>query len=615
MTARNAATFAIGLLVVLACAARIVHLDADPSFPTWIGYVADEGRWNETARNLALFGAPDASSYARMHLFLTPGYQAVNYVFFRVLGVEFWSARLFSAASGILILLVVLFALRKHVTTWALALGVVILGFEASMLAESRMALPEMPSTMMTLLLFLVLILGRQTTATAFLAGLICAAAVAMKGTTLLVLCVFPLIVYFSTDGDFRARIRQLLAFASGFVLVVLTALGAVLILGILTPEAMAYASRHFRWFLSLTGPYAMALRFLDSSEFEACNFMLLGAWICSWLWFHRDPRVPLILCRLYLASGAWAAWWLMVWSGNGYLPGRYIVHFIVPATIHLMAGLSLAGPHTLAAIVATLGRQRGPARYAVLAWLVLPSAILLASVAAGFAAFAGLDATRLAVRLMLIAMFVGAMVTAVSRRMPEEGWIRGLLMLPIGLTLIWLVGREMGWYRQLWPTDSILHAAIWATLSGLTIAVCAAWSGRPLATNGLAIVGCGAIAAITAVFFAQSASAILAPTFSIHDASQKLQQQLATATEIRTFNAESLFLANHLRFHTAAPNDSKFDALVIFEHGIQSRNFLAWGRAAHLVLVRRFPIAVNSRYELDEAKDGPASIAIFEAR
>ena len=42
--------------VGLAVIARFIHLDSDPKFEYWIFYVEDEGRWIETARNLALFG-------------------------------------------------------------------------------------------------------------------------------------------------------------------------------------------------------------------------------------------------------------------------------------------------------------------------------------------------------------------------------------------------------------------------------------------------------------------------------------------------------------------------------------------------------------------------------
>ena len=44
--------FGCWVLLVAAVVARIVHLDSDPKFEFWWGYVGDEGRWVETARNL-----------------------------------------------------------------------------------------------------------------------------------------------------------------------------------------------------------------------------------------------------------------------------------------------------------------------------------------------------------------------------------------------------------------------------------------------------------------------------------------------------------------------------------------------------------------------------------
>src|SRR4030095_7061748 len=109
------------------------------------------------------------------------GYQAVNYVVFRLLGVDFWSARLFSAVCGLLTVVVMFFSLRRHVAPFALALGVLILGFQTDLLSESRMALPEMPSVFFTLLAFLMLTLARHSRRNACIAGVFAAIAVAMK--------------------------------------------------------------------------------------------------------------------------------------------------------------------------------------------------------------------------------------------------------------------------------------------------------------------------------------------------------------------------------------------------------------------------------------------------
>src|SRR5688572_6255482 len=81
----------IWTLVALACILRFVHLDSDPKFEYWQGYVTDEGRWTGSARSRVLFGQPLLDDTSRVHLVLAPGFQAANYLVFKLLGVNFWS--------------------------------------------------------------------------------------------------------------------------------------------------------------------------------------------------------------------------------------------------------------------------------------------------------------------------------------------------------------------------------------------------------------------------------------------------------------------------------------------------------------------------------------------
>src|SRR5712691_9653833 len=80
--------------IALACLARFIHLDSDPKFEYWIGYITDEGRWIETARNLALFGNLRLYFVSKLHLVLSPGFQTINYVVFELAGVSLWTARI-----------------------------------------------------------------------------------------------------------------------------------------------------------------------------------------------------------------------------------------------------------------------------------------------------------------------------------------------------------------------------------------------------------------------------------------------------------------------------------------------------------------------------------------
>ena len=278
----------VGLLIVLVCIGRLVHLDADPSIPTWIGYFVDEGRWIETARNLALFGDPDVNWLSRLHLFMSPGYQAVSYVVFLAFGVDFWSARLFAAVSGALIVVIVFAVLRRRVTALALAFGAVILGLETNLFALSRLALPETPAVLATLLAFLLLACGRPTLWSAALAGMIGAGAVAMKGSSVLVVLIFPVIALISPrEVPVRRRVERSAAFVAGFTFPVVAGLTGLYAFGFLEGHAVGEIAKRFIDFLSWAGPYAAVGRFFDVAEARGAQPAAAGSLV---LFMAVDP-------------------------------------------------------------------------------------------------------------------------------------------------------------------------------------------------------------------------------------------------------------------------------------------------------------------------------------
>ena len=606
----------IGLLVLLACVARLVHLDSDPLFPTWISYVVDEGRWNESARNLALFGTTDAFA-GRIHLFLSPGYQAGNYLAFRLFGVDFMSARASAAIAGVLIVLSVFIALRRHVSAFALALGVIILGFETNMLAASRLALPEIPSLLASFLAFLVLVLGRKTKRNAFVAGILAVIAVTMKGTSVLVAPVLPLtILVIPQGGPARARIVRTAVFVAGFGLPLLAGLGAGVALGLVDLASVTGIGVRFMSFLSFVHPGVAMWSIFEGSAHEARNLMLLGAWFCSWLWWFRGPSTPSVVRDLYLMSGLWAAWWFIVWWANEYSPGRYVVHLIVPATIHVMAGLSLADRETLPRIADGFSRRSGLARAAMSAWLALPAAVVLATIFAGFAAFAGWDLSRVLSRMVLIVALTGLVAIVPYRSESMRAVVAGLLILPVLATALWLAGRDLQLFRQFWEFESPANMVAWAVTMGFALVASVGLAIRPRAPPQ-ALAKASILVLVGGTFLAQAAPAILAPTYSIRDASRDLGRQLATALDIRTVSAASLFLENTLPYSERRCDENdrlhqRCDAVVVFEHNLSGRRFLQSAGAANLMRIQTYPLKIHPHYEVNESRDGPAQIAIF---
>lgn len=614
MSMRSIAGGFVILLIVLACAARLIYLDADPSFPTWIGYVADEGRWSETARNLALFGDPDINWFSRLHFFISPGYQAVNYLIFVAFGVDFWSARIFGAVAGVLAVLTVFFVLRRHVAPLALALGVLILGLETNVLWMSRVALPEMPAVLATLLAFLVLVLGPPTLWRAVLAGLLGVVAVAMKGTTVLALLIFPVIALIvPQETPVRWRVVRAAAFVAGFAVPVIAGVATLFVLGYLKADAVGDIAARFLGFLSWTGPHLALSRFFDATELEARNLLLLGAWFCSWRWLYRQSSQSCIVADLYLASAIWAGWWLLVWSANTYLPGRYLVHFIVPATIHIMAGLSLGGRDIVARIVARLQQCHRLERIAVVLWLVLPSAVVIASVAAGLAALGGWNADRLLERITLVAVGAAVMTLMVGRRPLDERCLVGFLSFPIAMALAWLGGRELGLFSHFWMSDSAPRVALWSAAAGLVYLFCFVLSPRLVRIPQRA--GAATIGLLSLTFLAQAAPPIVFPTYSVRDASRDLKHHLPTDRPVRTVTAASLFLENGIKYHELRREHQQLDSVVIFEHGGVARLFLSSERAADLVKVHSYQLHISSRYRAAESMVDAPAVGVYRAK
>ena len=615
---RTAAQAAVILLVLLACVVRFVHLDADPLFPTWVAYIVDEGRWNESARNMALFG--DMNAFAdRIHLMLSPAYQLCSYLIFKWQGVSFVSARASAALAGSAMVVVVAFCLRRHVTGAALILGVVILGFETHMLVESRLALPEIPAAFATLLSAMVLLLARQTRRNAAIAGLLLTLALAFKGTVALVapaLFVIPLLP--SDHLSWRERVGRALAFAAGVGLVVVGGLVAGVAAQLIAIDKLQHLGGRLLNFISLADPGAAIWVFFDSQSHAVRNVLLLGAWCGSWIWFHRAPGPLTRTGRLYLASAVWAGWSLVVWAANAYSPGRYVVHLIVPATIHLMVGFSLGDRQTLCRVDERFKRSGGLARIAWLTWLVLPAAVVVASQVVALAGGLGVEIADVSRhRTALIAVAALALGLVVHRVGAGRRAVAMCLLAPVLAVLVWCLGWELELFRHFWEYQSPQANRRWLLVGGLVLAA-AALLAPSLASGRNTVAIQAAILALVAVPLIYRATLPLRePTFTIRDASRDIGRLLdpLTAGEVRVKRASSLFLENMLRYRELTSEDMGFDWLLVFEHESNARLPLRLMSDPEIERVRTYTFAFDSRYWYDTAVDQRPQAVLLHRR
>lgn len=557
--------------VALACSARFVHLDSDPKFEYWLGYVVDEGRWVETARNLALFGDLRLYGLSKLHLVLSPLFQAINYVVFEFVGVNFWSARLWSAVCGAAIVIVTFLLLRRVTSGLPLFLGLAVVAFEPLSLSLSRTALPEIPSLLFTLLAFVAMCNAKRSGGMGF-AGLLMALAIAMKGTTVLMVPAFVLMVALSDAGQpGQERLTRCAAFLLGLLLPAMSGIAVALVAGIVNAETVGGLWPTFRQTLALGSVYTMIDRFASpDTEYGIVNLLLLGAWLGSWTLIFRKEYQHTLLGKVYRLSAAWAAGWLLVWGSNGYTPGRYSCHVILPLAIHLSAGLGLwrvLGPARVLTSVAQLRSRWG---FAFAIWLVVPAAVMASVLIVSLAGATGAPIERLSHKLLMMGVAVIAFAAVARAIRSPASAVNGFVALTVAAALPW-TAIEQGVALTLERADAeqflpLIAFAIIGSLAGFCLANSARVAGMLQRTSvkvSLCAVG-------VAGLLLQSAPVLLNPTYSIRDASVDIGHRFPNASLLQSSGAGAMLLETRLPYRDSIPPGTRVEGILNYNRHVR---------------------------------------------
>ncbi|HEX5528734.1 MAG TPA: hypothetical protein VFZ82_04190, partial [Methylomirabilota bacterium] len=348
---------------------RLVHLDADPDYYAWVGYVTDEGRWIAHAREMALFGHLVNTEWL-IHLLLAPLFQAASFVVFALLGVSLWTSRLLTALSGGALLVLFWLGLRRLVTPAAMLVALALLALDVDLLMLSRVAVPEVPAMLLELAVFLLLVTGSPTPARALGAGLVLLAMIGTKATTVFLVPVFSAIVLLQPlpEGP-RRRGASLLLFWTGSLAAAGLGLGALALAGRALPSLETNLGI-LRSFLGLSRPFRIVAFPFEADFGPIFNVWALGLCLVAVAWLaRRDLPVEPALRRVFLTACAWTALYTLLMVSLEYFPDRYRVHVLIPMAVALAAGISIAAGVPLGAIGATL-RARGLRGSATLALL-----------------------------------------------------------------------------------------------------------------------------------------------------------------------------------------------------------------------------------------------------
>lgn len=578
--------------VALACIARFIHLDSDPKFEYWIGYVTDEGRWVETARNLALFGDLRLYPISKLHLVLSPSFQAVNYVVFELAGVSFWSARIWTAACGAAILIISFLLLRRIASGVPLYLGLMVLAFEPLALSLGRVALPEVPSLLFMLLAFIAICTWQRRILGAAFGGLVMAIAISMKLTTMLMAPVFLLMVALSgVPESARQRLLRCSAFLLGVLIPAMTGLAVALAAGIINAEAFPELSRLLWKFLNLGSLHTMVARFVASpTEYGNVNLLLLGAWVCSWILIFRKEYRGTPLGEIYELSGIWVAGWFIVWAPLEYTPSRYSVHCILPLAIHLVAGLSLWRTIGLARVLASINVLRARWGIAFFVWLVLPTAVIVWTLIMALAGLAGVANDRLVYKLFAIVAIAGVLAVLARATRSAEGAVTGFIAFAVVAALQEMTIDQVGAItfsrsaaKQVLPVVELamIGGVAWYCLARSTsIAGLLERTSAKALLCSLALVG----------LLLQSVPVLLQPTYSIRDASRNTARLFPGAVMLKSPRVGSLQLETRIPYHhDGISHDTVVDGLLTWDRRVKP--------GPEFVLVTTYRLVVHPRY------------------
>ncbi|HKW95114.1 MAG TPA: hypothetical protein VJX92_24735 [Methylomirabilota bacterium] len=533
-----------------------MHLDADPDYYAWVGYITDEGRWVAHAREMALFGHVVNTEWL-VHLLLAPVFQAGNFVVFTLLGVSLWTSRLLTAVSGGLILLLYWRGLCHVLAPRALLVGLALLAFEVDLLMLSRVAVPEVPAMLLELAVYLLLVLGRPARARLFGAGLLLLAMVGMKATTLFLVPIFSMLVLvqpLEPEADGR-RWRRLLPFWAGFLSPLFLLVAALLFVWTVRPNVGTNLGI-LRGFIWLNTPYSIVAFPFETEFGPVFNMWALALCLVAVAWLARpgepvDPQVR----RVFLSAGAWALMYTALMVALGYFPDRYRVHVLLPMAVALAAGLTAVSTVSLQNIAETV-RGLGSRSALALGLLSLPTAALWAPVLAGLAALAGQDPTRL--RLKLLCLVIALAMTAWTIRAAagsRPALVRFLVIHPIVGSLVWLVGLRTGLFdASFWPLPrsgalSWWVVGPWVSAAAATLLV---RGGRAWSSDRWAALVPAAVLCYGALELARVAPSYIHPHYTMKQTSEVLGASLAGPRDVVIASrTEGLFNGNGLRYRS----------------------------------------------------------------
>ena len=593
------------LALAIGITLRFMHLDADPEYYEWVGYLTDEGRWVQYARSLALHGTADRSYVGDLHFFLAPLFQLANYVVFQIAGVSLLTSRVFTAVCGSAMLVLFWLRLRRLVSCHALLLGVAMLAVQSDLVVLSRIAVPEMVVLFLELLIYFVIIEDGKAPWRMAAAGFLMLLASAMKATILFMLPINLAIIYLMPRNSFESgRLRDAGMFLAGFTLPLVMGLFGCYILFSdwtlvwlefipkiqLEIEKLLVPSDLFTF---ISYPFNHSLSFI-------LNLWTLGPWLTTLAcWTAGPDERDFAMRRLLMTSGLWLVLYYILMLSLNYFPSRYQLHILIPMALFTTAGVSLMQQVGLRRMLESSAAEKGLRGHIMLAFMSFPTAVLLAPLVAWIGFLLAFDADRLLVKVGCVAFSLSVILYLAQLSKHDQSAAALFVIFPIVEGMVWMASFAFGESGFFWPTwewQLWIGAFVFKTILGLAVsAFCVLYlRGSPLA-EGSRVIAFFAVLYL-ALFLIKDAAGYLNPRYSMKDTSRTIGEVLAGYTSIATYRAEALFNENRLHYVSTGRRGWTSEPpqiLVVAFNDAEATKFFE----LRYNLIKSYNIYVSSRY------------------
>jgi hypothetical protein len=590
--------------IILGIGLRVLFLDADPHYYEWIGYITDEGRWTDAARQLALFGRVVPPVWS-LHVVVAPLFQLMNYVVFALGDVSVLSSRLISAIAGSLVPVAFWIAFRRTTTPEALFLGIVPLALQIDLVALSRLAVPEMTSMALQFLLYLTITSRHLSSLSYFSIGLFSLLVVAMKVSAAPVVAIFSLLLIFRQLGSPSNAERRWV----GFFVYIAGLVGPLLILALVLlarrPDLLGviHSFRTVQTFLGASGLRDVLSFPLESPLSSELNLWGLAFWYALIGWqAARSAGIDTKSHRHFLTAATWCVLYVGIMLVSSYFPDRYKVHILVPMCITTAVGVGLLQRAGVMHAESAFAETRGLRRLVGLAFLSLPTATFVSPLLAQAVGIFGVEPFRLRTKVVTLAASVIVVTFFLEWNRRRQRRLTFFMLFPVVAAFTWFVAQRSGLSdATFWPTEEaplpLSSIALLLAAAALSVA------GTVRARRRTVLVSLPAGIALSATGYAllalvQLAPGYLSPHYSIRDASRQLGTLLAGFSgTVATSGGDGLFRENTLRYRTLWgqqwPSDNPGEVVVIVFPFADPEDRLA----TEYCRIGEYPLYVASEY------------------